>query len=315
MCVCVCVRVGVCLCVCACARGSLPWPARVAGGVRLGISRKVDLLNSGELPAPASEAQKCLAEGVVIALAGVDVDDLSRARWANVRKGEYMGAAGFFTSHSVSYSDMTCNQARADADMSDAGAVPEAVRRIAVPIEVSEQLKHRMEGPADACAAAHESVVRVDGEECASEHEAEEEEGENDLNAALPDPDFPAEALPAMSFCADATSSGDLDELQAVRKVHAELEALQDSMREEASGNGRPRRRLIKQLQVSARGMLDRRLADQIVNHDEALQNAEEQGNSVTPGGMEGYAQGTATRPLSMYSPELSSMCFPDKFL
>ncbi|CAK0888958.1 unnamed protein product [Prorocentrum cordatum] len=86
----------------------------------------------------------------------VDVDDLGRARWANARKGECMGAAGFSTSHSVSYSDMTCNQARADADTSDAGAVPEAVRRIAVPIEVSEQLKRRMEGPADACAAAHE---------------------------------------------------------------------------------------------------------------------------------------------------------------
>ncbi|CAK0852500.1 unnamed protein product, partial [Prorocentrum cordatum] len=277
---------------------------------------KVDLLKSGELPAPAAEAERFLADGVVIALAGADVDDLSRARWANVRKGEYMGAAGFFTSHSVSYSDMTCNQDRADADMSDAGAVPEAVRRIAVPIEVSEKLKHRMEGPADACAAAHESVVRVDGEECASEHEAgeEEEEGENDLNAALPDPDFPAEALPAMSFCADATSSGDLDELQTVRKVHAELEALQDSMREEASGNGRPRRRLIKQLQVSATGMLDRSLSQRIIGHDEALKKAEEQGSSVAPGGMEGYAQGTATRPLSMYSPELWSMCFPDKF-
>ena len=215
----------------------------------------MEVLQSRELPARPDEAQRFLAESVVIALAGADVDDLSKARWANVRKGEYMGAAGSLTSHSVSYSDMTCNRDRADRDMSDAGAVPEAVRRIAVPIDVSEQLKHRMEGPADACAGAGEKVVRVDGEECASEHEAEEEEGENDLNAALPDPDFPAEALPAMSFCADAATGGDLDELQAVRKVHAELEALQNSMREEASGNGRPRRRLIKQLQVSSRSI------------------------------------------------------------
>ena len=141
----------------------LPWLARVARAVPLGTSREVDVLQSRELPARPDEAQRFLAESVVIALAGADVDDLSKARWANVRKGEYMGAAGFLTSHSVSYSDMTCNRDRADRDMSDAGAVPEAVRRIAVPIDVSEQLKHRMEGPADACAAAHESVVRVDG--------------------------------------------------------------------------------------------------------------------------------------------------------
>ncbi|CAK0803316.1 unnamed protein product [Prorocentrum cordatum] len=297
-------------------RRFLPLLARVAQAARLETSRKVDLLRSAELPAPPPEAQRFLAESVVIALAGADVDDLSKARWANVRKGEYMGAASFLTSHSVSYNDMTCNQDRADAVMSDAGAVPEAVRSIAIPIEVSEQLKHRLEGPADACAGADEQVVRVDGEECVSEHEAEEEEGENDLNAALPDPDFPAEALPAMSFCADAATGGDLDELQAIRKVHGELEALQDSMREEASGIGYPRRRLIKQLQVSARGMLDRGLADRIHHHHKTVTALEETGQrAAAPGGaMEGYAQGTAAQPLSMYSPELWSMCFPDKF-
>ncbi|CAK0853503.1 unnamed protein product [Prorocentrum cordatum] len=60
--------------------------------------------------------------------------------------------------------------------------------------------------------------------------------------------------------------------------------------------------------------MLDRKLAEQIERHHDALKTSEEQGKSVAPGGMEGYAQGTATTPLSMCSPELWSMCFPDKF-
>ena len=37
-----------------------------------------------------------------------------------------------------------------------------------------------------------------------------------DINAALPDEEFPEHALPAMHFC--------LDEAQAIRKVHAEPE-------------------------------------------------------------------------------------------
>ncbi len=43
----------------------------------------------------------------------------------------------------------------------------------------------------------------------------------------MPDEDFPEHALSAMHFCTDHVTSGDLDEVQAIRKVHAELEALQ----------------------------------------------------------------------------------------
>ena len=60
--------------------GVLPWLARVARAVPLGTSREVDVLQSRELPARPDEAQRFLAEGVVIALAGADVDDLSKAR-------------------------------------------------------------------------------------------------------------------------------------------------------------------------------------------------------------------------------------------
>ena len=98
---------------------------------------QVELLNSTQLPAPAEEAHRFLSQSVIIALAGTNLDDLKTARWANVRKREYMAAARFLTAHSVSYANMTCNQTRADAQMGYAGSVPEAVRRVAVPIEVS----------------------------------------------------------------------------------------------------------------------------------------------------------------------------------
>ena len=275
---------------------------------------KVDVLRSKELPAPAAEAERFLGESVVIALAGADVEDLSNAKWANVRKGEYMDAGRFFTSHSVSYADMTCNQRRADEEMDEAGSVPNSVRQLAVPIEVSERLKYKLDGPADTGDAGHEheSCVNIDGQDCISEHEADEEQ-----HAAIPDPEFPPEALPAMSFCADSVNSGDLDELQAVRKVHAELEALQESVRKEATEGvtqGRPRRRLAKQLQQSAKGMLDDNLASKIIDHNEALDALEKVGAMPAPCGVEAYAQGTATKPLSMYSPQLWSMSFPDTF-
>ena len=210
---------------------------------------------------------------------------------------------------------MSLNHSRAQADLQEGVGVVAAVKHLAVPVDVAEKLQHKLEGPADTGGGgcAHEQVAAVDGEDCVSESE----DADLGQNAAIADPEFPEEALPAMSFCADSLAGGDLDELQAIRRVHADLEKLQETVRSEAeaaSSGGHRRRRLLKNLRQSTQAMLDSSLADKIVKHNEALDQLDNQGVAQEAMGVNAFVQGTASKPMSMYWPELWAMCFPDKF-
>ena len=72
----------------------------------------------------------------------------------------------------------------------------------------------------------------------------------------LPDEEFPEEALPPMHFCADEVTSGNMDELQAIRKVHAELGELRDAAVADARADAaaqRPARHRVYTLQSAVR--------------------------------------------------------------
>ena len=166
-----------------------------------------------------------MSQSVVIALAGADKEDLHKAKWAEIPRQDYVDAARFCTSHGMAYDGITVNEERARELFADRGRTSEAVLQQAAPaLEVEGQLQHRLEGPADTgCAGvSHEQCASIDG----APYEAEADDGDEAGNAALPDEEFPEAALPAMHFCADAVTSGDMDEVQAVRKAHSELREL-----------------------------------------------------------------------------------------
>ena len=295
-----------------------PWKDRQGGLVGNTIAfpqGKVEFSPSLEFPAPSAEAADFMSKTVIIALAGADVEDLHKAKWAEVRRQPYLDAATFLTRHNMFHGDMSVNEERAASAFAERGRTSDAVLQQAVPLVTSEELRHRLEGPADtgidAGCVRHEQTVAVDGERVESE-----DEGELDLNAALPDEEFPADTLPPMHFCADELNSGDLDELQAIRRVHAELEKLQEDVRKDveadvASGLSRRRVRLLKD---AAKAMLDHSVADGIVRCGEEAKNLEEKGREFCAPAAEGYVQGTGSKPLSMYGPEQWASCFIDKF-
>ena len=144
----------------------------------------------------------------------------------------------------------------------------DAVQQRAVPIAAVGALPHRLDGPADTgsagiaeaatsgCATcAHESEAAIDGEACS---EQDEDEAAADLNAGLPDEDQPAEIQPEMHFCADSFTSGDVDEVQAIRKVHEELSALRDAAVAEAEQDAaaaRPARTRVRSLQMAVQAL------------------------------------------------------------
>jgi hypothetical protein len=203
---------------------------------------RVEPLLSQELPAAKEEAARFMSESIIIALAGSDVQDLHRAKWAEVRRWPYLDAARFLTCHDIYYSDVTLNEARAEAELGESGRTTDAVLEQAVPIEISEALKHRLEGPADAGGAGapqmeqeeKETCVAVDGEPVESDCDSGEEDPAR-APVTIADPEYPADILPAMHFCADELGSADLDELQAVRRVQAELQALQEAVAKDVS--------------------------------------------------------------------------------
>ena len=80
--------------------------------------------------------------------------------------------------------------------------------------------------------------MAVDGE--LVESDAEEDEGEPCSHAALPDEEYPDTVLPPLHICADEVTSGDLDELQAVRKVYAEFERMQEEVRKSIESDVAP---------------------------------------------------------------------------
>ena len=274
---------------------------------------KVELCRSNEFPPPAEEASRFMGETVVIAMAGVDVEDLHKAKWAEVRRAPYINAGAFLTRHNMFNGDMTVNCERATAAFAEAGRSSEAVLSQAVPIEVSEELRCRLEGPADTGDAGldHEQTVEIDGERVDVESE-----GDPDLHAAIPDGDHPEEAMPPMHVCADELTSGDLDELQALRKVYAELEKLQEQARSDAeadAASGVSRRR-VRALQQASRALLDGSFAEGILKKGREIETMEADGVKRCLAGGEGYAQGTGSRPMSMYGPEQWGMCFPFLF-
>ncbi len=228
-----------------------PHEGRQAGlrGNSIGFPQaRVKLLESKELPAPPEESAQFLSETVVIAMVGSDINELHKAKWAEIRRTPYLDAAKLLVSHSTSYSDMSVAEERAKNEFAESGRSSEAVLQQAVPILATEELKHRLEGPADTgCAGErHEQTVAVDGEMAESDEEAEENEGEPHFNAAIPDPEFPEAALPTMNIVADELTSGDLDEVRAIKKVQAEMEALQEAIRKDVEADvvaGVPKRR------------------------------------------------------------------------
>ena len=197
----------------------------------------------------------------------------------------------------------------ASSDLHESGSTTEAVLQQAVKIQVAENLPHRMEGPADTgCGGVDkECVVAVDGEAV-----VEEDEEVPPPNAAIPDPDFPEDVMPALNICADDLAGADLDELQALRKVHAELEALMDSVQRQADddGTGGLSRRRIQCLQNSVSDLLRRTFAEKIVRRADQIRTRETNSDNRAVG----YVQGTGSQPLSMYSPEQWAWCFPHLF-
>ena len=155
-----------------------------------------------------------MSESVVIALAGATKEELRNAKWAEIPRQDYINAAHFCTSHRLAYQDMTVNEASATKLFAEQGRTSDAVLQPAVPVLATEELKQKLDGPADTGTAgldAHERIAAIDGskvEEC-----SDEEGGTADMHAALPDEEFPATALPAMQFCADSLTSGDMDEM------------------------------------------------------------------------------------------------------
>ena len=218
---------------------------------------------------------------------------------------------------------MTVNEERANTDFAEAGRTSNAVLEQAVTLEVSEVLKHRLSGPADTGEAGieHETVTKVDGEAVETE-EVEEDEKEPHTNTGLPDEEFPEEVMPPMRFCADELTSADIDELQAIYKIKAELESMEQQVRknlEEDRANGLSKSRVIA-LKTAARDLLTNTrhkkkgrpsAMDQCVEEIEMLQAHT---STISGKPWEGHVQGTGSKPLSMYGPEQWAMCFPDLF-
>ena len=103
---------------------------------------------------------------------------------------------------------------------------------------------------------------------------------------------------------------------QALRKVHAELASLQEAVRRDVESDmaaGVPQRR-VRALQQASRALLDTSFADKILRNAQANEDMETRGVRRCAAGEEGFAQGTSSRPMSMYGPEQWAMCFPNLF-
>ena len=212
----------------------------------------------------------------------------------------------------MAYTGVTVNDERAKELFAEGGRTSEAVLQQAIPVVSNGELQHRLQGPADTgCAGVpHEQVATIDGDEVS------EDEGELDVNAALPDEEFSQEALPTMHFSASDMSGGDMDELQAIRKVYAELKELQKAALDEFSEDDDKAKQLAharaRSLQKAVRAIAPQKFA-------EALEEADDRANSVGGGEQtalpfEAYAVHTGAEPLSMYSAQIWAMCFPHCF-
>ena len=282
---------------------------------------KVELRQSKELPPPFEEARDFMSKSVVIALAGADIDELHNAKFAEIRRQAYIDAGQFFVKHNLFYADMEVNEQRAVEEFAESGATSRAVLLQATRIlDQAEYLEHKLDGPADTgCAGlAHEKMTKVDGEAV----ESEDDEDEPHVNAGLPDEEFPADALPTMHFCADELTSGDLDDLQAIYKVRAEMEAIQETLQKEYEDDvvrAVPKRR-VRALQTAVKDFVHRvkpksKFApSQLQQCGDEIRSLENHTGGELSMPWEGYVQGTASKPLSMYGPEQWVQCWPDLF-
>lgn len=286
---------------------------------------KLELQDADELPPPPDRMADFLSKSVIIALAGVDKEDLHKARWAEIPLQDYVDAARVLTSHGMAYHGVALNEERAFELFAARGRTIDAVQERAAPIAAIGSLPYRLNGPADTgcagtaegatggCASgACEQEVAIDGESCS---EQDEDDAAADLNAGQPDEDQPTEIQPEMSFCGDSATSGDVDEIHAIRKVYDELSALRDAAiadAEEDAVAARPQRTRVRSLQMAVQALMSPQMTDGI---ERAAANAEakEKGTSrKLPG--DAYALHTGSQPLSMYSAASWAMCFPHLF-
>ena len=260
---------------------------------------KLELLGSTELPASPEEAARFMSNSVTIALAGADRNELHNAKWAGIPRGDYVDAACFCTAHNMAYESLTVNLARARELFAESGCTSDAVLQQAVPVVAHGELQHRPEGPAETgCGGTdnHEQVAAVDGVEVEECEEEGEEGAAADFNAALPDEEFPEAAMPTMHFCADDLTSGAMDEIQAIRKVHGELAELHRAVKEEAVEQGAAVSRA-SSLQHAVRPLLPSSVAMNII---QASSQAEAPETSSSQQPCEAYAIHTSSQPLSM---------------
>ena len=71
---------------------------------------KVELCRGLEYPPIDEEATRFMSETVTIAMAGVNIEDLHKAKWAQARRQPYINAATFLTQHNKYHTDMSVNQ-------------------------------------------------------------------------------------------------------------------------------------------------------------------------------------------------------------
>ena len=212
----------------------------------------------------------------------------------------------------MAYDGMTVNEERARELFADRGRTSEAVLQQAAPaLEVEGQLQHRLEGPADTgCAGvSHEQCASIDG----AAYEAEADDGDEAGNAALPDEDFPEAALPAMNFCADAVTSGDMDEGQAIRKVHSELKELRDAvvaeLQDDTKAERAPSAHALS-LQSAVRALTSRKVLNRIVRAGDRADDAERGADAQLP--CEAYAVHTGSKPLPHVHAGLVGQVLPE---
>ena len=162
----------------------------------------------------------------------------------------------------MAYDDVVLNEERAAALFATSGRTSDAVLQQAVPVLAAAELQHRLEGPADTGGAgvSHEQCASIDGEVVVEE---EHDEETADLEAGLPDEEFPQIAMPEMHFCADDMTSVDMDEIQAFRKVHAELHELHKAVVAEVRDDvaaGRPVRSRVRALQQAVGAIMPQKV-------------------------------------------------------
>ena len=114
-----------------------------------------------------------------------------------------------------------------------------------------------------------------------------------------------------MHFCADALTSGDMDEIQAFRKVHSEFsqvqKALAEELQDDVARSGAIRSR-VRTLQHAVQGLMSEAVTQGILRAGEQAEAAE------AGQGSRAFAVHTGKQPLSTYSGTTWSMCFPHCF-